>query len=41
MAIHISGVDAAGEKFAAWIHGNGEKLVKRMNTLVDHLEGNP
>jgi hypothetical protein len=41
LAIHVSGTDVEGEKFAGWIHCSGEKNVLRVNTLVDRLEGNP
>jgi hypothetical protein len=41
LGVHVSGKDVDRKAFAGWIHSNGEMVVKKVNTLVDQLEGNP
>jgi hypothetical protein len=39
--VHVSGKDVDRKAFAGWIRSNGKIVVKKVDTLVDQLEGNP
>jgi hypothetical protein len=39
LGIHIEGKEANGNDFSGWLSSEGEKLVKRVNTLTDMLDG--
>jgi hypothetical protein len=41
LAVEVSGETKTGEKRRLWLHTQGIKAVKKVNTLVDKLEGVP
>jgi hypothetical protein len=41
LAVVVSGETKTGGKWGFWLHGKGEKMVKKANSLVDKFEGVP
>jgi hypothetical protein len=41
LAVEVSGETETREKRRVWLHTQGQKAVKKVNSLVDKLEGVP